>query len=151
MPGTPEYELPDVNRVVISGQLLSDPPLRSTRRGVSVTNFTIVSTRFEPQPDGPPREEKSYVRVVAWSTLAEHCNRLLRKGDSVVIIGELQTASSSGPSGTQTYLQVNAKWIQFPAGRGREETEETEEGAESADAVSGADETDEAGAEVPER
>lgn len=125
MSTVPQYELPDVNRVVISGEVLSDPPLRSTRRGVSVTNFTVASVRFEPQPEGPPREEKSYIRIVAWSALAEHCHRLLKKGDSVVIIGELQTATSSG----QTYLQVNAKWIQFP--RQRAEVAETEKGTEN--------------------
>ncbi|MDZ7372461.1 MAG: single-stranded DNA-binding protein [candidate division KSB1 bacterium] len=118
-----KYDLPDVNRVVISGEVLVDPPLRSTRRGVPVTNFTIASVRLEPQPEGPPREERSYIRIVAWSNLAEHCHRLLRKGDQVVIIGELQTASASGASGQQTYLQVNAKWVQFPQGRLRENRE----------------------------
>jgi|GEM_PF-6858134 single stranded DNA-binding protein len=139
MSTVPEYELPDVNRVVISGELLADPPLRSTRRGVPVTNFTIASVRLEPQPEGPPREERSYIRIVAWSTLAEHCHRLLRKGDSVVIIGELQTASASGPGGQQEYLQVNAKWVQFPQGRLREAKERgipapTQEASDNLDA-----------------
>ncbi len=108
------YEMPDVNRVVISGELLSDPPLRTTRRGVAVTNFTIVSSRYENQEDGRVREEKSFIRIVAWSALAEHCHRLLRKGSPVVIIGELQSANLSSQEGTESIVQVNAKWIQFP-------------------------------------
>ena len=123
------YEMPDVNRVVISGELLSDPPLRTTRRGVAVTNFTIVSSRYDSQnqEDNRPREEKSYIRIVAWSALAEHCHRLLRKGDPVVIIGELQSANVSTQEGTEPIVQVNAKWIQFPpAAPEQEETKRTE-------------------------
>ncbi|NOZ57952.1 MAG: single-stranded DNA-binding protein [Calditrichaeota bacterium] len=125
------YEMPDVNRVVISGELLSDPPLRTTRRGVAVTNFTIVSSRYENQEDGRVREEKSFIRIVAWSALAEHCHRLLRKGSPVVIIGELQSANLSSQEGTESIVQVNAKWIQFPPTPSeQEEAEQSEAQAE---------------------
>ncbi len=39
------YAFPDMNKCMISGCLVHNPPLRKTKKGVPVTNFIIATTR----------------------------------------------------------------------------------------------------------
>jgi len=108
------YDFPNVNRVVVAGKLMQDPPLRRTSRGVPVTNF-VIST--EPEPEGKMLEglerEPCYISVVVWAQQAVQCNKYLKKGNSVLIIGELQSMPNSAPDKGFYPIQINAQWIQY--------------------------------------
>jgi single-strand DNA-binding protein len=108
------YDFPNVNRVVLAGNLMQDPPLRWTSRGVPVTNFVIAT---EPEPElgiieGMEREH-CYISVVVWAQQAVQCNKYLKKGNSVLIIGELQSMPNGAPDKGYYPIQVNAQWIQY--------------------------------------
>ncbi len=109
-----DFAFPGVNRVAIAGKLIQDPPLRYTTRGVPVTNFVIVtSPEVEPAAveglDRPP----CYISVVVWAQQAVQCNKYLHKGNSVLIIGELQSMPNHAPERNYFPVQVNAQWIQY--------------------------------------
>lgn len=108
------YDFPNVNRIVVAGRLMQDPPLRWTSRGVPVTNF-VIST--EPEPEQPVLEglerEHCFISVVVWAQQAVQCNKYLKKGASVMIIGELQSMPNSAPDKGFYPIQVNAQWIQY--------------------------------------
>lgn len=111
---TEDYiDFPDVNRVVVAGDLIYDPPLRWTKRGVPVSNF-VICTQPDPEIEEPDelRSRKCYVSVVVWAQKAVFCNESLRKGSSVMIIGELQSMPNFAPEKAYYPVQVNAKWIQ---------------------------------------
>jgi single stranded DNA-binding protein len=114
VPNNKSYDFPNVNRVVIAGQLAQDPPLRWTARGVPVTNFVIAT---DPEPEDRMIEgmnrEHCYVSVVVWAQQAVQCNKYLKKGNSVLIIGELQSMPNSAPDKGYYPIQVNAQWIQY--------------------------------------
>ncbi len=109
-----QYEFPNVNRVAIAGVLAQDPPLRYTTRGVPVTNFIVIT---EPEDNGDAPEgmqrERCHVSVVVWAQQAIQCNKYLRKGNSVLIIGELQSMPNYEPQRSFYPVQVNAQWIQY--------------------------------------
>jgi single-strand DNA-binding protein len=109
-----EYAFPSVNRVAIAGKLIQDPPLRWTTRGVPVTNFVIVTspegdTTLPEGSDRPP----CYISIVVWAQQAVQCNKFLRKGSSVMVIGELQSMPNHAPERNYFPVQVNAQWIQY--------------------------------------
>jgi len=106
-------DFPDVNRVVIAGDLLYDPPIRWTKRGIPVSNF-VVTTTPDPEIVEPEelRSRKCYVSVVVWAQKAIFCNENLAKGTPVLIIGELQTMPNFSPERGYYPVQLNAKWIQ---------------------------------------
>ncbi|MDZ7316452.1 MAG: single-stranded DNA-binding protein [candidate division KSB1 bacterium] len=111
---SPKSRHPDVNRVMIAGKLLHDPPLRHTRKGIPVTNFIVV-TQPEPQPqkiEGLEREPV-YVSVVVWAKQAQECAKHLRKGSAVVIMGELQSMPNARPEEHFCPVQISAQWIQY--------------------------------------
>ncbi len=108
------YDFPNVNRVVVAGKLMQDPPLRWTSRGVPVTNF-VISTEPEPEAgalEGMEREQ-CYISVVVWAQQAVQCNKYLKRGNSVMIIGELQSMPNSAPEKVYYPIQINAQWIQY--------------------------------------
>ena len=108
------FKFPVLNRVAIAGSLIQAPPIRWTKRGVPVTNF-IVATAPEKifnAPEGMDRES-CFVSVVVWSKQAIQCNKFLKKGSSVLILGELQSMPNSEPENGYFPIQLSAQWIQY--------------------------------------
>ncbi len=96
--------LPNLNRVMIVGNLTRDPDLRATTAGVPVINFRIASNRRFKDNSGEWREDVCYVGVVAWQKLAESCADRLRKGSAVYIEGELRSRTFDNGDGTKRNL-----------------------------------------------
>ena len=106
--------LPNINRVVIVGNLTKDPELRSTTTGVPVVNFRIAANRRFKDSQGEWKEDVCYVGVVAWQKLAESCAAKLKKGSAVYIEGELRSRTIDGDDGTRwSMVEIRAHHIQF--------------------------------------
>lgn len=108
------FNHPDINRVFIAGNLLHDPPLRRTRKGVPVTNFIVVT---KPEAEAGASEgferEPVFVSVVVWAKQAVQCAKHLRKGSAVIILGELQSMPNANPKEGFAPVQISAQWIQY--------------------------------------
>lgn len=106
--------LPNLNRVMIVGNLTKDPELRSTTTGVPVVNFRIASNRRFKDNSGEWKEDVCYVGVVAWQKLAESCASKLKKGSAVYIEGELRSRTLDHDDGTRhSLVEIRAHHIQF--------------------------------------
>lgn len=106
--------LPNLNRVMIVGNLTKDPELRSTTTGVPVVNFRIASNRRFKDNSGEWKEDVCYVGVVAWQKLAESCASKLKKGSAVYVEGELRSRTLDHEDGTRhSLVEVRAHHIQF--------------------------------------
>jgi len=96
----PEYRVPRINRVLITGNLTSDPELRYTPDGQAVLNCQIASNRRYPnKKTGEWQEDTTFVRVTAWQALAERMGERLHKGSAVFVEGRLQSRSWETPDG----------------------------------------------------
>ena len=138
------YKMPDINTVIIAGNLTKDPVLRRTTNGTPVANFFIASNRRYRDNTGQWREDVCYVGVVAWYKLAESCFEYLRKGSAVLIDGELQSRNLRSADGVlRNVVEIKARRIQFLDRKasevqvleGGEETDATGESANSPDEV----------------
>jgi single-strand DNA-binding protein len=106
--------LPNLNRVMIVGNLTRDPDLRATTTGVPVINFRIASNRRFKNNSGEWKEDVCYVGVVAWQKLAESCASKLKKGSAVYIEGELRSRTFDNDDGSRrNLLEIRAHHIQF--------------------------------------
>ena len=107
-------KMPDINNVLIAGNLTSDPTLRRTNNGTPVANFYIASNRKFKDNAGQWRENVCFVGVVAWYKLADSCSEHLSKGSAVLVEGELQSRSwKSADGGHNNVVEVKARRIQF--------------------------------------
>lgn len=109
-----DYKMPDINAVMVAGNLTKDPVRRETSNGTPVANFYIASNRRFRDNTGQWREDVCYVGVVAWYKLAESCTEFLRKGSAVMVEGELQSRSLRSSDGVfRNVVEIKAHRIQF--------------------------------------
>jgi len=88
-----------LNKVMIIGNVGTDPEMRFTPNGNPVTSFRVATNRVYTTPDGERRQETEWFTVVAWNRLAENCNQFLTKGQRVYAEGRLHTRSWEGQDG----------------------------------------------------
>ena len=93
----------DLNKVMIIGNVVRDPEMRSTPNGQNVTSFSIATNLVWKDQSGQKQERAEFHNVVAWRRLAEISNQYLKKGSKVYIEGRLQTRSWDDPNGVKRY------------------------------------------------
>jgi single-strand DNA-binding protein len=109
-----QLRMPEVNNVIIAGNLTKDPVFRTTSNGTSVINFTVASNHKYRDHVNQWQEDVCYVGIVAWNKLAESCSERLKKGCAVLIDGELQSRSWKTDDGFTRYIvEIKARRIQF--------------------------------------
>jgi single-strand DNA-binding protein len=92
-----------VNKVILIGNLGSDPTTRYTASGTAVCNFNLATSERFNNKSGEREERTEWHRVVAWAKLAEICNEYLKKGKQVYIEGRLQTRAWDDKEGNKRY------------------------------------------------
>ena len=88
-----------VNRIIIIGNLGSEPEMRFTPNGRPVTSFSVATNRRYTTSEGERREETEWFTVVTWGKLAEQCNQYLGKGRLVYVEGRLRSHSWESQDG----------------------------------------------------
>ena len=89
----------NLNKVMIIGNVGTDPEMRFTPNGNPVTTFRIATSRSYTSPEGERRQETEWFTVVTWNKLAESCNQFLTKGKRAYVEGRLRTHSWEGQDG----------------------------------------------------
>lgn len=109
-----------INKVILIGNLGSDPELRHTNNGQAVAQFNLATNESWGGRDGSERQERTeWHRIVAWGKLAEICNEYLRKGRQVYIEGRIQTRSWQDKDGNKRYTtEIVAQNMMMLGGRG---------------------------------
>ncbi len=103
-----------LNKVMIIGHLGSDPELRQTTSGHSVTRFNIATNEYWKSKTGEQNEKTEWHRIVAWGRLGEVCHQHLSKGRQVYIEGRLQTRSWEDNQNIKKYsTEIIASTVQF--------------------------------------
>lgn len=93
-----------VNKVILLGNLGSDPEVRSTTSGKQVASFSLAtSERYKDKYTGEAKSITDWHHVVAWGNLADIAGKYLKKGGKVYIEGKLKTRSFDS-NGTKKYI-----------------------------------------------
>jgi len=103
-----------LNKVMLIGNVGTDPEMRYTANGSAVTTFRLACNRNYTGSDGERKEETEWFSVVTWNKLAETCSQFLQKGRRAYVEGRLQTRSWEGPDGQRRYrTEVIANTVLF--------------------------------------
>ncbi|KOO02763.1 single-stranded DNA-binding protein [Vibrio nereis] len=93
-----------VNKVILVGNLGSDPEVRYMPSGSAVANITVATSEtWRDKATGEQREKTEWHRVALFGKLAEVAGEYLRKGSQVYIEGQLQTRKWQDQSGQDRY------------------------------------------------
>lgn len=94
----------NLNKVVLAGRLTSDPELKQTTSGVSVTNFSIaINRRFSSRGGENAEQQTDFINVVAWRQTAEFITKFFRKGSAICLTGSIQTRAWQDAQGQKRY------------------------------------------------
>lgn len=103
-----------LNKVLLIGNVGTEPEMRFTPNGKPVTSFRIATNRVFTAPDGERKRETEWFTVVTWSKLAESCNQFLTKGKRVYVEGRLRTRTWEGQDGQRrSQVEVVADRVLF--------------------------------------
>ena len=109
-----------VNKVILIGNLGSDPELRYTGSGTAVCNFSLATSETYKDSNGDLVEKTEWHRIVTWARLAEICGEYLKKGRQVYSEGSLQTRQWEDKDGVTRYgTEILADQVDFLS-RGKE-------------------------------
>ena len=84
-----------------TGNLTSDPELRFTKSGVAVASVSLATNRSRKTDAGWETTHTTYLTIKLWEQDAETAAEHLRKGDRVVVSGELLIEEWEGKDGNK--------------------------------------------------
>jgi single-strand DNA-binding protein len=87
------------NKIMVIGNIGTEPEMRYTPNGNPVTSFRIATSRSYTSANGERNQETEWFTVVAWNQLAERCNQYLAKGRRTFVEGRLQSRQWDGQDG----------------------------------------------------
>ena len=114
-----------LNSVILEGNLVRDPEAKLTPKGTPVCQFAVASNRYF-KSEGVRHSEVSYFDVEVWSRVAESCEKHLKKGRGVRVVGRLKQDRWTDETGQSHYrIKVVGEHVEFkpqpPEGSGKEE------------------------------
>lgn len=94
-----------VNKVILVGNVGSDPEVRNMPSGVKVVNLSVATSEtWKDKNTGERKEKTEWHRVVIFSEgLARVAESYIKKGSKVYLEGQLQTRKWQDQSGQDKY------------------------------------------------
>jgi len=104
-----------LNKAIVIGNLVRDPELRSLPTGNKVCSFSVATNRVWKDKNGARQESADYHNVVVFGRQAETVAQYMKKGNSILVEGRMQTRSwDDKTSGEKKYrTEIIADRTQF--------------------------------------
>jgi single-strand DNA-binding protein len=109
----------------VKGNLGSDPDLKFSKNNTAYCNFSLAYTPRKQVNGDWVDGETMWFKVVAFGTKAEAIADTFRKGDTVVVVGELAQSTYTDKEGKEkTSLEITAKEVGLVAKLGKPKVEQ---------------------------
>ena len=103
-----------LNKVIIIGNLTRDPETRAMPSGQKVVSLSVATDRVWKDKAGNKQQASEFHNIVVFGRQAETSGQYLKKGQSVLVEGRLQTRSWAGQDGVKKYrTEIVADRVQF--------------------------------------
>ncbi len=101
-----------LNKVMLLGNVGRDPEKAVVQSGTSVSTFRMATSHSWRDKDGNIRETKEWHTVLAWRSLSDLVERMVRKGTRVYVEGRLTSRSYTDKEGRRiTVTEIHAEDI----------------------------------------
>jgi single-strand DNA-binding protein len=103
-----------LNKMLVIGNVGTDPEMRYTPNGNPVTSFRLATSRSYTDREGEKKQDTEWFTIVAWNQLGEQCNQYLTKGRRAYVEGRLKSNSWEGPDGRTRFTnEIIAQRVLF--------------------------------------
>lgn len=111
----------NLNKLLLAGNLTSDPELRYTPKGTAICKFSIATNRRWKNEAGDAKEEVTFVECDAFGKTAENIGQYFKKGNPIFIEGRLrlQTWDDKQSGQKRQKLGVICELFQFVHAKGK--------------------------------
>ena len=100
------------NKVILIGNMVADPELKTTPTGVNVCSFRIAVGRRFIKANEP--QQTDFIDIVAWRAQAEFVTKYFSKGKPILVCGSIQSRNWQDKEGNKrTTVEVIADEISF--------------------------------------
>ena len=103
-----------VNKVILVGNVGSDPEVRYLDRGTAIANFNLATTErgYTMQNGNQVPDRTEWHPIVLWRNLAEWAEKYVRKGMKLYVKGKLQTRTWEKDGQVRRKTEIIAENIQ---------------------------------------
>ena len=102
------------NKVILVGNMTADPELKQTTTGTSVCSFSIAVNRRFSKGAEQGQQTVDFINIVTWRQSAEFVSRYFKKGNPILVCGQLQTRTWTDNQGVKRYAtEVVADEVSF--------------------------------------
>lgn len=88
-----------VNKLILIGNVGSDPEIRTTAGGTKVAKFSLATSEKRKDKD----EQTQWHRITCFDKLADLAEEYIRKGDRLYIEGKVEYSRTEGDDGVTRY------------------------------------------------
>lgn len=111
--------MPNLNKVMLIGNVTRDPEVKFTPKGTAVTEVGLAINRVYTPEGGERREETTFVDITFWGRQAEIVGEYAKKGKPIYVEGRLQldTWDDKQSGQKRSKLRVVGEGLQLLGGR----------------------------------
>ena len=107
-----------VNKVILLGNLGSDPEVRYLDSGSVVAKFNIATSEAYTSKGGERVEQTEWHKIELWDNLAKTAEQYLKKGNTVYVEGKIKTEQWTDKDGVQkSGIRIRATSMTLVGGR----------------------------------
>ena len=91
------------NSVTLVGNITADLELKNTASGIPVCSFSLaVNRKFAKSEQG--QQTADFINITAFRHNAEFVSRYMRKGNTILVHGQIQTRNYTNNQGQKVYI-----------------------------------------------
>ena len=100
-----------MNKIILKGRITRDPEVKTTQTGTPYCRFSIAVNRSYKR-EGEP--EADFFNCVVWQKTAEFVGKYFRKGQEMLLTGEMQSSAYTTREGAKaTAWEVQVREVEF--------------------------------------
>ena len=92
-----------LNKVMLIGNVGSDPEVRMTPSGTKVAKFSLATNRTWQDRTGQSQEKTEWHRLTFWAKLADVVEQWVKKGDRLYVEGRIEYSQTQDDTGGVRY------------------------------------------------
>lgn len=92
-----------LNKVMLIGNVGTEPEIRTTGSGTKLAKFTLATNRTYNDRSGQRQEKTEWHRITAWERIAELIEQYVHKGDRLYVEGSIEYSQTEDESGKPRY------------------------------------------------
>lgn len=92
-----------MNKAILYGNVGGDPEIKQIGTDKKVAKFSLATNKSYTR-NGEKITETAWHNVIFWNKLADLCEKYVKKGNSIIVIGEISYRSYENKDGQTVYI-----------------------------------------------